>query len=52
MLMQNRVVEYLALNLIKTYPTDNTTKGFLDKYDFYVFPFVNPDGRCCFKNPP
>ncbi|KDN67987.1 putative carboxypeptidase A5 [Colletotrichum sublineola] len=38
------VLEYLTLQLIKGYGVDNTTTGFVDKYDFWVFPFVNPDG--------
>ncbi|KAK1964005.1 zinc carboxypeptidase [Colletotrichum sublineola] len=37
------VLEYLTLQLIKGYGVDNTTTGFVDKYDFWVFPFVNPD---------
>ncbi|KAL0934662.1 zinc carboxypeptidase [Colletotrichum truncatum] len=38
------VVEYLTLQLIQGYGVDNTTTGFVDAYDFWVFPFVNPDG--------
>lgn len=37
------VVEYYAYTLLTS--TDATTKGFLDKYDFYFFPVVNPDGK-------
>ncbi|KAL7797371.1 hypothetical protein V8C37DRAFT_308495 [Trichoderma ceciliae] len=36
------VIEYYAYSLLTS--TDATTKGFLDKYDFYFFPVVNPDG--------
>ncbi|KAK1251519.1 hypothetical protein MKX07_006998 [Trichoderma sp. CBMAI-0711] len=36
------VVEYFAYTLLTS--TDATTKGFLDKYDFYFFPVVNVDG--------
>ena len=39
-----QVVEYLTLQLIQGYGVDNLTTSFLDKYDFYIFPFVNPDG--------
>ncbi|KAI0125823.1 hypothetical protein BJ170DRAFT_708255 [Xylariales sp. AK1849] len=35
------VVEYLILQLLTGY---NDTRFFLKKYDFYVFPTVNPDG--------
>ncbi|KAB5522881.1 hypothetical protein GE09DRAFT_1043889 [Coniochaeta sp. 2T2.1] len=38
------VVEYFAYNLLTNYATSTETKGFIDKYDFYVFPVVNPDG--------
>jgi murein tripeptide amidase MpaA len=42
------VVEYYAYTLLTS--TDATTKGFLDKYDFYFFPVVNPDGKFLFHN--
>ncbi|KIV90558.1 hypothetical protein PV10_07846 [Exophiala mesophila] len=39
------VVEYITLQLIQGYNEGvNTTEAFLDAYDFYIFPFVNPDG--------
>lgn len=38
------VVEYFAYNLLTNYATSSEIKGFIDKYDFYVFPVVNPDG--------
>lgn len=37
-----RVVEYAAYQLLTA--TDATTAAFKDKYDFYIFPIVNPDG--------
>lgn len=37
-------VEYLAYQLLTTYASDATTRGFLDAYDFYIMPVVNPDG--------
>ncbi|KAF2436330.1 hypothetical protein EJ08DRAFT_578292 [Tothia fuscella] len=37
-------VEYMTSKLITDYITDVLVKSFLDKYDFYVIPFVNPDG--------
>ncbi|KAF2124252.1 hypothetical protein P153DRAFT_390803 [Dothidotthia symphoricarpi CBS 119687] len=36
------VVEYAAYQLLSS--TDATTAAFKDKYDFYIFPIVNPDG--------
>ncbi|KAL5115438.1 hypothetical protein ACEQ8H_006659 [Pleosporales sp. CAS-2024a] len=36
------VVEYAAFQLLTS--TDATTAAFKDKYDFYIFPIVNPDG--------
>lgn len=42
-------VEYVAQQLIQGYKDgDNVTQAFLDNYDFYIFPFVNPDGMRCF----
>ncbi|KAK5048241.1 hypothetical protein LTR84_005911 [Exophiala bonariae] len=39
------VIEFLTLNLIQGYKAgDNYTQSFVDNYDFWVFPFVNPDG--------
>lgn len=37
------VIEYIAKQLVDAYKT-NGTQSFLDKYDFYMFPIVNPDG--------
>ncbi|TLD04478.1 uncharacterized protein PgNI_11925 [Pyricularia grisea] len=36
------VVEYHAYTLLTS--QDNETRSFLEKYDFYIFPVVNPDG--------
>ncbi|KAF2797596.1 hypothetical protein K505DRAFT_298102 [Melanomma pulvis-pyrius CBS 109.77] len=39
------VVEYIATQLISGYKSgDALSKSFLDAYDFYIIPFVNPDG--------
>ncbi|KAK8022830.1 hypothetical protein PG993_013597 [Apiospora rasikravindrae] len=39
------VVEYITLQLINGYNAgNNQTTSFLDRYDYYIFPFVNPDG--------
>ncbi|KAK3373218.1 hypothetical protein B0T24DRAFT_253180 [Lasiosphaeria ovina] len=41
-----KVVEYITYSLLTQYgnTTDTTAKTILDKYDFYILPFVNPDG--------
>lgn len=36
------VTEYIMYNLLTGYGSD---QSYLDKYDFYIFPVVNPDGR-------
>ncbi|KAI0887745.1 uncharacterized protein GGS22DRAFT_154152 [Annulohypoxylon maeteangense] len=39
------VVEYITLQLINGYNNnDNFTRSLIDRYDFYIIPFVNPDG--------
>ncbi|KAK5952559.1 hypothetical protein OHC33_006605 [Knufia fluminis] len=38
------VIEYLSMQLVTGYASDNVTTSFVDNYDFYIFPFVNPDG--------
>ncbi|KAH7310616.1 zinc carboxypeptidase [Stachybotrys elegans] len=38
------VVEYLTLQLLSGYGSNQEVTGFVNSYDFYVFPFVNPDG--------
>ncbi|KAM3072180.1 hypothetical protein ACMFMG_008636 [Clarireedia jacksonii] len=38
------VTEYVAYNLLSNYATSSEIKGFVDKYDYYIFPVVNPDG--------
>jgi murein tripeptide amidase MpaA len=40
------VIEYIAKQLVDGYKAgDNATQAVLDNYDFYMFPFVNPDGK-------
>lgn len=40
------VIEYIAKQLVDGYKAgDNDTQAVLDNYDFYMFPFVNPDGK-------
>ncbi|KAI1134265.1 hypothetical protein F5Y05DRAFT_422838 [Hypoxylon sp. FL0543] len=39
------VIEYITLQLITGYTDgNNLTRSFLDRYDFYIVPIVNPDG--------
>ncbi|KAF3064114.1 hypothetical protein GL218_01793 [Daldinia childiae] len=42
--ISSKVVEYLTYQLVANYNNDTTIKGFLDSYDFYILPIVNPDG--------
>ena len=35
------VTEYYAYNLLSNYASDVEIEGFVDKYDFYIFPVVN-----------
>ena len=42
----SQVVEYITQQLIIGYNAgDNTTQSFVNAYDFYIFPIVNPDGE-------
>lgn len=41
--MNLKVVEYLTLQLITAHKA-NTTQSILNRYDFHIFPIVNPDG--------
>ncbi|PHH93354.1 hypothetical protein CDD83_5908 [Cordyceps sp. RAO-2017] len=42
--ISSKVVEYLAYSLLSGYQNDDEIKSLVDKYDFYLFPVVNPDG--------
>ncbi|CUA70592.1 Metallocarboxypeptidase A-like protein MCYG_01475 [Rhizoctonia solani] len=37
------VTEQIAYSLLSNYTTSSTIKSYVDKYDFYIFPIVNPD---------
>ncbi|KAK3352411.1 zinc carboxypeptidase [Lasiosphaeria hispida] len=39
-----KVVEYISYNLLVQYSNNTAVKAILDSYDFYIIPFVNPDG--------
>lgn len=38
------VTEYIAYSVLHLYEVDMDVKHALDKFDFYIFPVVNPDG--------
>ncbi|ELU37575.1 zinc carboxypeptidase domain-containing protein [Rhizoctonia solani AG-1 IA] len=40
-----QVTEQIAYSLLSNYTTSPTIKSYVDKYDFYIFPVVNPDGK-------
>lgn len=42
--MTDQVVEYFAYNLLTNSNTAEV-QDFLNKYDFFIFPVVNPDGK-------
>ena len=46
---RTKTVEYFANILLSDYATNAETKSFVDKYDFYLFPVVNPDGKLATK---
>jgi len=35
----------MAYQLLTKMDSDPVTEGYVDKYDFYIFPVVNPDGE-------
>jgi murein tripeptide amidase MpaA len=41
----SQVIEYLTSQLILNYGKDDQVTGFVDDFDFWIFPFVNPDGK-------
>lgn len=42
----SKTIEYITKQLIDGYKSgDNLTQTFLNNYDFYIFPIVNPDGK-------
>lgn len=42
----SQTLEYITKQLIDGYKSgDNLTQTFLNNYDFYIFPIVNPDGK-------
>lgn len=43
-LTAEQTVEYFAWTLLSGYASNTEIRGFLDRYDFYLFPVVNPDG--------
>ena len=45
-------MEYIAYNLLNNYANSTEVKNIVDKYDFYIFPIVNPDGTFTLCDPP
>ncbi|KAJ1300827.1 hypothetical protein OPQ81_002467 [Rhizoctonia solani] len=45
------VTEHIAYSLLSNYTTSSTIKSYVDKYDFYIFPVVNPDGAAAGDSP-
>ncbi|KAL9607664.1 MAG: hypothetical protein Q9167_007444 [Letrouitia subvulpina] len=39
------VTEYFAYSFLSSYASNSEVRTLLNKYDFYIFPVVNPDGR-------
>lgn len=37
--------EYNAYQLLTRYSSDSTIRALVDKFDFYIMPIVNPDGK-------
>lgn len=35
----------MAYSLLANYSVDSEMRDFVEKYDFYIFPIVNPDGN-------
>lgn len=45
-------MEYITLQLLQgNQDGDETVSGFLNKYDFFIFPIVNPDGELYSQTP-
>lgn len=40
-----KIVEYAAQQLLEGSEKDDTIKGLLEKYDFFLYPIINPDGK-------
>lgn len=40
-----QTTEYFAYYMLTNYAANAEIKGFVDKYDYYLFPVVNPDGK-------
>lgn len=40
-----QVTEFMAYQLLTNYGNSTEIKSYVEKYDFYIFPVVNPDGK-------
>lgn len=43
-LIPAQVTEYFAYSFLSGFASDIDIQNLLNKYDFYIFPVVNPDG--------
>jgi hypothetical protein len=39
------VTEFLVYQLLNNYLNSTEVKAYVDKYDYYIFPVINPDGK-------
>lgn len=39
------VTEFLVYQLLNNYLNSTKVKAYVDKYDYYIFPVINPDGK-------
>jgi murein tripeptide amidase MpaA len=39
------VTKYTAFQLLTNYARDASIQGYVDRYDFYIFQVINPDGK-------
>ena len=38
-------MEYITNSILTGYAEDEEVKAIVDKYDIYIFPIANPDGK-------
>lgn len=41
----SKTAEFFAYSLLNNYANSTEIKAYVEKYDFYIFPVVNPDGE-------
>lgn len=40
-----QTTEYLAYQLLTRYDSDSAVRALVERFDFYIMPIINPDGR-------